>query len=190
MDIPIDSLENSSGIIFSYKYIASLCRIDWTDVAFAIKSGYLEVSAFFDHALALLEEDSPPGLFELASMAVFRDRSDEYVATSQIDKIIDASKKEWIAAARDKTAYAALSWLRENCEKADCDPADVIEHVYADLWYPEELACLIQWMPCPSCSQAHLLADDWDLDAQWDRYLKNAASRYGGERQQGRGNRE
>lgn len=179
MALPIKEVRNSSGIVFDYAHMSALCDVGWQDVMFAVEGGYMGWRAILDHAMAILEEGSSEELFELASMRSFPDTADKLDAIDLAERLTPVSGDAAIFAARDKTAYAALAWLYANRGRVDRDPVDIIEAVYADLWYPDDLACLVPWMPGKAGPNAFPSGAGWNLEAEWERYLKNAAVRCG-----------
>ncbi len=94
---------------------------------------------------------------------------DEYVRVPDILAGVDVGQEDawrlWL--------FLALAWLRENRDRFQ-DPYEVIELIYADFGYPEEIVGLVRFMPAPAGAPVGLDA----IDGRWASYLDERAHEY------------
>jgi hypothetical protein len=81
--------------------------------------------------------------------------------------------------ARKKWAYLLLKRLYEKKTEV-ADPLGLVEHIYADFDYPEELEGFVRWMPAtePVSSPEEAAVT---MDQKWQRYLADSAAKFDGE---------
>ncbi|WP_327114389.1 DUF2247 family protein [Nocardia sp. NBC_01730] len=92
--------------------------------------------------------------------------SDElYRLPALMDKLADHDDRVW--------AYLALAWVHENQSEFD-EPFKVVDMIFADFGYPEDVGEFVTFMPPPVGSLPGMLG----LKQRWQRYLDEKRSYY------------
>lgn len=76
-----------------------------------------------------------------------------------------------------KFLYAILNWVYEHREHY-ADPLEVVEIIYADFDYPEEIAGFVRYMPTTDPVLSTLELNRERLFNKWKDYLEMQSSRY------------
>jgi hypothetical protein len=76
-----------------------------------------------------------------------------------------------------KWLYIALAWVYEQRD-ALRDPLELVELIYADFGYPEEISRLVGYMPSDEPSLGSPGANRDRLVGRWKRYLDEKAATY------------
>jgi len=112
-----------------------------------------------DHVLALLRDD----LYWQDFRRAFEAQRMERFAQPPPD--LSEPEQLWL--------YLALDYLKTEPSLFD-DPFEVIDSLYCEFGYPEEIAGLVKWMPPSQGEPSGLEA----LEQRWERYLGEARKRY------------
>lgn len=87
--------------------------------------------------------------------------SDElYRLPELMDQLADRDEEVW--------TYLALAWVHENQAEFD-EPLEVVERLYADFGYPDDVASFVRFMPPPTGGLPGMLG----IKQRWQQYLND-----------------
>jgi len=138
---------NSLSIQLPYSYVKEAVKLNWHDVLFAIETGYLSHLSAIEYAASELEENDSCSqeIIDLVSLS-----PDEAVYPQSIHPYIDELASFVSKNIKDKTPsklmYVLLKWIFEQRD-CYCDPLRVVEIIYDDFNFPQEMACFVRYMP-------------------------------------------
>jgi len=161
MDVPLSFINARTGLT-------------WREIAYGIDNGLLRPAAAIDFATACVGSDEDPSsdIVELAGL-----RPDE-PTRELVDKIAGMQSEQDSAYIRGKWLYLVLAWLFENRE-AFAEPLAIVEEVYADFDYPEDVASFVRYMPMRGPDLGSAAANRKRLFDNWKLYLDKAALTFG-----------
>jgi hypothetical protein len=117
--------------------------LNWNKLSFGLDNGYIDKQGISDYVCDALSSNSSHEAFEIASL----EPCYQYKIGSLLQSLIKNSQetdsetmKPWL--------FLTLSKLLEEKEEHE-DPFQIVEELYADFGYPEEIAPLIRYMPLP-----------------------------------------
>ncbi|MBN3862001.1 DUF2247 family protein [Pseudomonas frederiksbergensis] len=117
--------------------------LNWKELLYGFKHGLIDEKGVSEYACEALTEMSLQEAIELASLLP----QEDYLATNLLQSLADKdlsaetdTAKPWI--------FLLLSFLFEHQENYE-DPFEIVEEIYADFDYPEEIAPLVRYMPPP-----------------------------------------
>ena len=147
-------------------FIRSRSHLTWREVEFGLQHGWLSDDTAIDLGIdRVTAGDDSPDVVELASVL-----PREKYKVSQIVRRLAERDPE---CSRDKWLFLLLAWLYEHRETVE-DPLAVVEQLYADFGYPEEIAGFVRYMPAQDPSR---VGEPYLFDA-WQRYLDTVARNY------------
>jgi hypothetical protein len=131
--------------------------LSWRELFFGLENGYIDEKTLSEYVCDALNSTSPPEAFELASLEPQENHLARNLLKSLNEKYSSTESdptKPWI--------FLLLSYLFENKEKYD-DPLGIVEQLYADFDYPEEISPLVRYMPLPEGVEGSedLLLQNW-----------------------------
>jgi hypothetical protein len=131
--------------------------LSWRELFFGLEKGYIDGKELSEYVCDALKSTSPPEAFELASLEPQENHLARILLKSLNEKYSSTEldpTKPWI--------LLLLSYLFEHKEKYD-DPLGIVEQLYADFDYPEEIAPLVRYMPLPEGVEGSedLLLQNW-----------------------------
>lgn len=123
-------------------FILGLTHLSWDEAAWGYRNQYIEGSDIVDLACYRLAEGEPePAVAELAGILEFENFKVGETLNSLAGKMPvneNSIKSKWL--------YLRLAWAYENRELSS-DPLGVVEEIYSDFDYPEEVAQFVRYMP-------------------------------------------
>lgn len=145
-------------------------RLAWSDIAWGFQNGWLDAVSVVEYAVSQLAEgeDQSVAVVELAGLT----RSEFVEVPFLLEKVVSTGAED-STISRRKWLYLVLAWVYEH--RADlADPLEVVEQLYADFGYPEEIQGFVRYMPPESNYEpkAHTHAENVDrLLSKWKEYL-------------------
>ncbi|MEK8212547.1 DUF2247 family protein [Paenibacillus sp. FSL L8-0463] len=164
---------NTLNLLIPYNYIVNLINLTWSDLFFAIKHGYLNPEAATEHAMYVISEEEFPSQ-DVIDLAWLKKGEDVH---PYLDKLLAPMSMEEYSIAQEKILYVVLKWVFENKEHY-ADPFEVVETIYADFDYPEEISQFVRYMPS---NQPLLDLVDFNkerLYKNWSDYLEKQKKKY------------
>lgn len=147
-------------------FVVSRVRLDPGELAYGYAKGWLDEASTVGIAEQLVATGaSSAPVEELAS--VFRG---EFWRVQQIVDEIEADAgsepdRVWL--------FLALSWLHDHKDDY-AEPFQIIEMLYSDFGYPEEIEGLVRFMPPPPGASTGLEG----VEERWREYLRRMSSKY------------
>lgn len=131
--------------------------LSWRELLFGFENGYIDEKGVSEYACDALTSTSPAEAIELASLEPQENYLVHDILKLLTDKYSSTESnltKPWI--------FLLLSFLLENKENYN-DPLGIVEELYADFDYPEEIAPLVRYMPSPEGVEGseELLFENW-----------------------------
>lgn len=137
--------DNTLALELPYAFASQAARLFWSDVLLAIDVGFFQPEAAAEHALAVLVEDSPQEVLDLAIMEPW-EASDLLAVRPVVQKLARAEEPWRREEAFDKSNYLVLRWLYENRDQHE-DQGGLIDTVYDDFHFPNAMRGLVSYLP-------------------------------------------
>ena len=155
------------------EFVARRARIGWQEIGFGIEHELLEPSAPVAHAASeVARQETPSGtLTDLAesSRSESTSRLVQLLAASEPRLSEDAIRRKWL--------FIVLAWLYERRAEIE-DPLGVVELVYADFGYPEEIASFVRYMPMVGRDLGSVRANEDRLLNRWKEFVECEERKY------------
>lgn len=117
--------------------------LSWGELLLGLEKGYIDEKGVSEYVCDALTSSSPKEAVEIASLEV----NDYYLVPDLLKSLI--GNHSWTESDLAKPwIFLLLSFLLENKENYN-DPLGLVEELYADFDYPEEVAPLVRYMPLP-----------------------------------------
>ncbi len=154
-----------------FYFVRDRLELTWQDVAWGYRSGWFDAVSVVAHAVTQLAEDQDASLevVELAGIT----QAELADVPFLLEKVTSTSETEGSTASQDKWLYLVLAWVYEHRAEAT-DPLGLVEQLYADFGYPEEIRAFVRYMPPEGRyePQAHTHAENVArLLSKWAEYL-------------------
>lgn len=159
-----------------FNFVRDRLDLTWADVAWGYWKGWLDPDSVVEYAVTQLagNDDAGSAVVELAGLT----RSDLAEVPLLLEKVVGAERSENNRASERKWLYLVLAWVYD-CRAELSDPLGVVEQLYADFGYPEELRGFVRYMPPEDHyePQAHTHAENITrLFSKWEEYLESFAA--------------
>ncbi|ASA23038.1 DUF2247 family protein [Paenibacillus donghaensis] len=164
---------NSLKIIIPYEYITNFVNLTWSDLFFAIKQGYLTSEAATEHAMYVISEEQNLSQ-DVIDLAWVKKGEDIHPYINKLSGFITVEDNN---IAQEKILYVVLQWVYENKEHYT-DPLEVVETIYADFDYPEEISQFVRYMPPNQPLLDSLELSNERLYRNWSEYLEIQKKRF------------
>ena len=139
------------------------------EIAYGFRDGWLLPADVVAVALAKYEASVPMSNTEVELALLLSDdldRVDELTEALEIlDEPLEARARLWL--------FLALAWVLEHLGDFD-DPFEVVEMLYADFDYPDEITGLVRFMPAEGGQAVGLRA----IEERWRQYVSRVAAEY------------
>jgi hypothetical protein len=151
-------------------YVLRMMPPTWADLRFGLERGFISEADVVEAAVKVVSEKLNPSSVEIELAGLLRKEVSHVpllltalVASSETTE--DTTRRRWL--------YLVLAWLYDRRESLD-DPLGMVEEVYADFGYPEEIAGFVRYMPPRDGyrPQDHTREENIDrLFRLWSEYL-------------------
>jgi hypothetical protein len=149
-------------------FVRSRSPLTWREVEFGLQHGWLAAQAAIDLAIdQVMGGNESSDVAELASVLPHEEHNVPELVHRLAERDPECSKDKWL--------FLLLSWLYEN-RTAFEEPLELVEELYADFDYPEEIASFVRYMPPRDPSR---VGESYLLEA-WRSYLDAAGRKYSG----------
>lgn len=158
---------NILTISLPYKYVIDHITLTWSDLLFAVDRGYMTTMAVIEHAMYVIGKEQEPSqkVLELAW-----ENSEESIL-SYLNELSSECSNQGGYSPKDKFLYLLLNWLFEHKAQYP-DPLGMVEIIYADFDYPEELDGFVRYMPAQEPLYKSIEANVERLYNNWRSYLE------------------
>jgi hypothetical protein len=166
--------EYSNVLPLTANFVLESAHVTWAEVVWAYKLGLIGWRTLKEFAQAALQ--STPEDDELLQLASVR-KEDASKAEGLARQLASRGPELDETTAQKKWLYLLLKRLYEN-RSSVADPFGLVEHVYADFEYPQELEGFVRWMPATEAVST-LEEGAARMDRKWRTYLEECASKFG-----------
>ncbi len=135
------------------------------EIVYGHREGWIDSTAVTDLCLRKLEAGRASDLEEQIALTL-REQADtvpELLSRVVLDRPPEVLGRVW--------CYLALAWVYENRAQL-ADPLDLVEMIYADFSYPDDLEGFVRYLPVLPGEQAGEAA----LLSRWASYLRDKKS--------------
>ena len=131
--------------------------LSWKELLFGLEHGYIDEKGITTYVCDALTINAPKEAFELASI-----EPQEYYLVRDLLRSLACRDSRTEPDITKPWLFLLLSYLFENKETFE-DPLSLIEELYSDFDYPEEIAPLVRYMPVAEgiVGSEELLIDNW-----------------------------
>lgn len=156
-------------------FISANVRFTWPEINWGFDAGLIgwyALKQFAEAALRNFPEADDENLSALARLT----KQEAGTAGEFVRSLAGMGPQLDETVARKKWAYLLLKKLYEDRSQVP-DPFGIVEHIYADFDYPEELEGFVRWMPATEqVSSPEEGASR--MDQKWRTYLANSAAQF------------
>ncbi|MCQ4087534.1 DUF2247 family protein [Saccharibacillus sp. JS10] len=133
---------NTLNIKIPYDDLKTYVDVDWNLLFFGFEKGFVEKEAVVQHSYSLIEKEANPSplLLDLAW------EKDEHSIYEYLLKLADPYSTDNDKNHKEKFLFLVLNRVFENRDQY-ADPLELVEIVYADFDYPEEVSTFVRYMP-------------------------------------------
>ena len=147
-------------------FIRLRSHLTWREVELGLQNGWLTDEAAIDLAIdRVTAGDDSPDVVELASVLPHEKYKAPFIVRGLAERDSACSREKWL--------FLLLAWLYEHRDTVE-EPLALVEQLYADFDYPEEMASFVRYMPPQDPSR---VGEPYLLDA-WRRYLETVGRNY------------
>lgn len=165
-------MENTLNLVIPYEYANSLFELTWVDIKYGIDHGFLDYQAAIEHAVVTLGKEVIPPQSVIALACLDKWES----VHPYIDELASqTSEQEGIS--QEKFLYALLNWVYEHREQY-AEPLELVEIIYADFDYPEDIVGFVRYMPTPDPISESLDLNRERLFNNWKDFLEKQKAHY------------
>lgn len=164
---------NSSDIKIQYDFAVKLVVLDWSIIYFGIKNGFFDESVAIEFAISEVEDGKTTSDQVLEISFLFKGES-VFPFIEELASIEGVNADEL----KEKLLFIIMQWLFDTRQEFE-DPFGMVEEIYADFDYPEEIAKIVRYMPASAREPG--FGEDY-LELRWIDYLAEARVEYGREK--------
>jgi hypothetical protein len=124
------------------KFLLANPRLSWEDIRYGLEKRHIDEGDVIGLAMDYVSRSDNGSPLEIELAGLFQN---EQLRVAELLTEL-AADQETQESAKDTWLYLLLAWLYEQRESFD-DPLAMIEQIYSDYDYPEEMACFVRYMP-------------------------------------------
>lgn len=158
---------NTLKILLPYNYVKNLVSLTWYDIFFAIEQGFFNQEAAIEYAVDLIAKEQEPSRMVLELACLTKGES----IYPYIDELAKQVPKQDDCVSHGKFLYVLLNWVYEH-RYLYADPLEVVEFIYADFDYPEEVSGFVRFMPTADPILDSLELNRERLFNKWGQFLE------------------
>ncbi|HVZ38834.1 MAG TPA: DUF2247 family protein [Candidatus Kapabacteria bacterium] len=156
-----------------YDFICRSVDIDWQDILFGLENELISSTVAIEQATVILNNSGryEPDIVDVASCSP---------ADPIIELVARLARREQPRPegnVREKWLYIILAWLYDH-RHSIADPLSMVEEVYADFDYPEEVAPFVRYMPMVGPDLGSREANEERMVGNWKAYLDRTGERF------------
>jgi hypothetical protein len=155
-----------------FDFVAARISLSWRDASWAI-SEHIVAPSFAVELANAWAQDRPgeEAVLELAARDVDEPVLDLVTQLAQREPDVDITQQ------RAKWAFVLLEWLFLHRERF-LDPLAIVERIYADFEYPEDVETFVRYMPMQGEDPGSRERNEQRLYERWSQYLERARARF------------
>jgi hypothetical protein len=149
-----------------YEFAKEMFPLTWTDVLYGLEKNCVSTQFAISHANAELtcDKDADEKVLIIA-IASEQDSIIEYAKELAESDGTGHSKQ-----AQEKWLCLTLRWLYENKEKLS-DPLAMVEEIYSDFDYPEQMSTFIRYMPSNDTNLGSIRDNNDQMFRRWHDFI-------------------
>lgn len=158
-------------ITIPYSFVRERLELQWPDVAWGFRHGWLSADGVVEYSVARLTGDPGAGSIETGLASLTGSEFGE-IATL-LDRLVNSVGPGASVDSERKWLFLILAWVYAHRNEY-ADPLGVVEEIYADFGYPPELRGFVRYMPPDDHYEpaAHTHAENVArLFGKWAEYL-------------------
>lgn len=152
-----------------YSFVRQRTRLSWHDVKFGIEEGILQPKEAIDVAMDAIEHGT-----ESEQVLALASSCPDDPLLGLVTQIASQERAPDPSVMRRKWAFLILAWVYELRDRFS-DPLEIVEKLYADLDYPEQVAPFVRYMPTDEPDLGNRTLNEQRLFQQWADYLQREA---------------
>lgn len=160
---------NTLHIMLPYEYVVSHIDLTWSDILFALEHNLMAKNVAVKYAYDVIEKEEKTTQTVLALAWVNNEEEIDFYLNKLTNQIVEQEDNT----SQEKFLYLLLNWVFEHKEQFS-DPLQMVEIIYADFDYPEEMANFVRYMPSSEHRLNSVEASIERLFNNWVIYLKAA----------------
>lgn len=159
---------NLKYLNYSFKDLVKRTKLTWHELDFAYKQSIAERQDVVAFAVDVLEEEML-GYEQVLELAIIEEYEE---ISSVLNALLGIEPPQEEKEIKGKWLYLLLADLYEN--RKDYENAlAVVEELYADFDYPEEITNFVRYMPSEEAKKLTEQANVERLISNWKKYLDN-----------------
>jgi len=160
---------NTLHISLPYEYVVSHVKLTWSDLLLATEQGWMAKKTAVQHTESIIEKEQvvPQKVLDLAW--VNNEEEIDFYLNELTNQIVEQGENT----SQEKFLYLLLNWIFEHKEQCS-DPLQMVEIIYADFDYPEEISNFVRYMPSSEHRLSSVEASIERLFNNWEIYLRAA----------------
>jgi len=164
---------NTLSILLPHDYVVSTVNLTWSDLLFAVEHGLMAKKAVVEHAQYVIEKEQEPSqnVLDLAWVD-----TEEHIYL-YLNELANQSSEQEGGTPQEKFLYLLLNWVFEHKDQFS-DPLGVVETIYADFDYPEEISKFVRYMPASQLISSSIEKNVERLYNNWKKFLKEEQIKY------------
>lgn len=148
--------------------VNSVSKWSWQELVFGVDNKFITDSEIIEYAKFILTEDIV-GFDFVLELSIAEGDEDIQGFLRELVSLESIQNEQSI---KEKWLYAILLHLYNNKDKYE-DALDMVEEIYADFDYPEEMAGFVKYMPAENSAYGFESYPCENLYKLWQRYLKS-----------------
>lgn len=161
----------------SFEFLADFCHLTWRDIEFGLSHNYISPTVAIDFACSRICDNKDLDPVELIIAGCSKD-------DPMLERVSTLAEREAITTSADVRARwlcILLAWLYENRAMFE-DPLGILEEIYTDFDYPQEIAHLIRYMPNAEPDLGSKEANLARLFTRWGAFISKCRQTLQGEK--------
>lgn len=177
-ELPVNSM-NSLGICIPYEYFIKLVCLNWYDILFAVKNGFLPLQAVVEYSVEKIKDDETctKEILDLACITKEELIDCRDLIYQNLRKLAEQVSEKAKSTVSDKILYVLLSWVFDHRNLYE-DPLEIVEFIYDDFNFPKSISSFIKYMPI---GESKIGSSDLSIERlfrNWEDYLRNEKDKY------------
>lgn len=167
---------NTLHISLPYDYVVSHVSLTWSDILFALEHNLMAKNAAVKYAYDVIEKEEKPTQTVLALAWVNNEEEIDFYLNELTNQIVEQEENT----SQEKFLYLLLNWIFEHKEQFS-DTLQMVEIIYADFDYPEEISNFVRYMPPSQPASPSIkgyVSGIERLFNKWELYLKAAKIKF------------
>lgn len=159
-----------------FDFLINHVDLCWSDIKFGLDNHLITPNIAIDMAVYSLNQGSnnpDPAVVDLATLPYgsFVHKHIDTLSEQETTHEKNSTQHKWL--------YLVLAWVYEHKSQFH-DPLEIVEYIYSDFDYPDEIATFVRYMPDFRPDDNSSINDNWQdrLFTRWLSFLKSKSEKY------------